>query len=92
MCPVACTICKIQENANITHRTTVAQIKLSQIERSICQIERSICDTQLLFTKHRHTNGQKPAFQTQPNYAQQVCMEMKMLANIKRETGSGYNQ
>ena len=43
-----CTICKIQENANITNRTSVAQIELSQIERSIC-------DTQLLFTKHGHT-------------------------------------
>ena len=50
-----CTICKIQENANITNRTSVAQIKLSQIERSIFQIEHSICDTQLLFAKHGHT-------------------------------------
>ena len=50
-----CTICKIQKNANITNRTSVAQIELSQIERSIFQIERSICDTQLLFAKHGHT-------------------------------------
>ena len=39
------TICKIQENANITNRTFVAQIELSQIEGSIFQIERTICDT-----------------------------------------------
>ena len=50
-----CTICKIQENANITNRTFVAQIELSQIVRSIFQIERSICDTQFLFAKHGHT-------------------------------------
>ena len=51
------TIYKIQENANITNRTLVAQIELSQIERSICQIEQTICDTQLLFAKHGHTNS-----------------------------------
>ena len=45
-----CTIYKIQENANITNRTLIAQIDLSQIERSIC-------DTQLLFEKHGHTIG-----------------------------------
>ena len=44
-----CIICKIQENANITNRTSVAQIELSKIEHSIC-------DTQLLFAKHGHTN------------------------------------
>ena len=38
-------IYKIQENTNITNRMFVAQIELSQIERSIIQIERSICDT-----------------------------------------------
>ena len=43
-----CTICKLQENANITNRTSVVQIELSQIERSIC-------DTQLLFAKQGHT-------------------------------------
>ena len=52
-----CTICKIQENANITNRTFIAQIELSQIERSIFQIERSICDTHPLFAKHGHTNS-----------------------------------
>ena len=52
-----CTICKIQGNANITNRKFVAQIDLSQIERSICQIEHSICDTHLLFTKHGHTRS-----------------------------------
>ena len=51
-----CTICKIQENANITKTTFAAQIKLSQIVRSICQTERSICATQLLFTEHGHTS------------------------------------
>ena len=44
-----CTICKIQENANITKTTVVAQIELSQIVGSICHIEQTICDTQLLF-------------------------------------------
>ena len=52
-----CTICKIQENANITNIQLVVQIELSQIARSICQIEHSICDTQLLFAKHGHTNA-----------------------------------
>ena len=40
-----CTICKIQEHANITNRIFVAQIELSQIERSIYQTERTTCDT-----------------------------------------------
>ena len=39
------TIYKIQENANFTYRTFVAQIELSQIEGSMFQIERSICGT-----------------------------------------------
>ena len=51
-----CTICKIQEHANITNIQCVAQIELSQIVRSICQIERTVCDTDLLFAKHGHTN------------------------------------
>ena len=51
-----CTICKIQENANITKTTFVAQIELSQIVCSIFQIEHSICDTQLLFTINGYTN------------------------------------
>ena len=49
-----CTICKIQENTNITNKRSVAKIELSQMEHSIFQIERSICDTQLLFVKHEH--------------------------------------
>ena len=49
------TICKIQENVNITNRTSVARIELSQIERSIFQIERSIYDTQLPLAKYGHT-------------------------------------
>ena len=51
-----CTICKIQENANITNIQCVAQIELSQIVRSIYQIVRSICVAQLLFAQHGHTN------------------------------------
>ena len=50
------TIYKIQENANITKTTSVAQIELSEIARSICQIEQTICDTQLLFEIHGHTS------------------------------------
>ena len=50
------TICKIQEHANITNRTFVAQIELSQIVGSICQIERSICDTSSYLRIHGHYN------------------------------------
>ena len=50
------TICKIQENANFTNRTSVAQIELSQIEGSICQIERSICETSSYLRLHGHYN------------------------------------
>ena len=46
------TICKIQEKANFTNRTSIAQIELSQIKGSICQIERSICDTSSYLTLH----------------------------------------
>ena len=45
----ACTICKIQENANITNIQSVAQIELSQTVCSIFQIEHSICAAQPLF-------------------------------------------
>ena len=48
------TICKIQENANFTNRTFVAQIELSQIEGSICQIEGSICETSSYLRLHGH--------------------------------------
>ena len=48
------TICKIQEKANFTNGTSVAQIELSQIEGSICQIERSICETSSYLRLHGH--------------------------------------
>ena len=52
-----CTICKIQENANITNIQCVTQIEISQIIRSIFQIVRSICAAQLLFAQDGHTIG-----------------------------------
>ena len=77
-----CTICKIQEHTNITNRMFVAQIDLSQIERSIFQIEHSICDTQLLFAKHRHIIETTTAYVKASEMKQTITDEVLIINNL----------
>ena len=82
-----CTICKIQENANITNIQCVAQIELCQIVHSICQIVRSTYATQLLFAQHGHTIRYEPkclAFLStrarSPNFCMGICLVTHYIA------------
>ena len=49
-------ICKIQENANITNRTSVAQIGVAHIERRFGPKRRSICVSSCDLWSHGHSS------------------------------------